>query len=124
MQKAARRRGSHQISVQWLSLSSGAKMSNHIIHVSAAYNRLVLEPRQQFCMHSTDAGRVDEVNIRPVGYQWTVPVSVPKLYDTHEARTSQTTLPEARSLSYERLTIEKTDACLDIRHVPPPVLLI
>lgn len=48
--------------------------------------RLALEPRQQACMHSTEAARVDEVNIRPFGYQWSVPISIPKLYQSQEPR--------------------------------------
>ena len=48
--------------------------------------RLVLEPRQQACMHNTEAARVDEVNIRPFGYQWSVPISIPKLYESQEPR--------------------------------------
>ncbi len=54
--------------------------------VNATHHRFALEPRQQACMHSTEAARVDEINIRPFGYQWSVPVSIPKLYDSQEPR--------------------------------------
>ena len=52
----------------------------------SSHARLVLEPRQQLCMHNMEAGRVDEVNIRPFGYQWSVPVSIPKLYEPQDPR--------------------------------------
>lgn len=49
-------------------------------------------------MHSTEAARVDEVNIRPYGYQWSVPISLPKLYDSQDPRPASLPSAEARSV--------------------------
>ena len=45
-----------------------------------------MEPRRQESLHSVDATQLDEIVMRPLGYQWSAPMSVPKLEDVPEAR--------------------------------------
>ena len=39
-------------------------------------------------LHATDAVQLDEVVVRPLGYQWSAPLSVPKLQNPVEPPTS------------------------------------
>lgn len=44
--------------------------------------RHVLDPQSQVLLHAADASQVEEVVIRPLGYQWSAPVAVPALRPT------------------------------------------
>ena len=48
--------------------------------------RVTMEPRRQESLHSVDATQLDEIVMRPLGYQWSAPMSVPKLEDVPEVR--------------------------------------
>lgn len=64
------------------------KNSSLLRDLVALHNRrIVLDPRKQALLHQTEAGRVEEVVVRPLGYQWSAPMSVPKLWGPAETRT-------------------------------------
>lgn len=44
--------------------------------------RYTLSPQGQACLHAVDVSQVEEVVLRPLGYQWSPPLSVPGLTDS------------------------------------------
>ena len=47
--------------------------------------RHVLNPQQEVLLHAVVIQQIEEVVIRPLGYQWSPPISVPKLQDSLES---------------------------------------
>ena len=54
------------------------------IDVRSVKHRHILDPQQEVLLHTVVIQDIEEVVIRPLGYQWSPPISVPKLHDSYD----------------------------------------